>query len=183
MKKTFFGLAAIVAIALPAYALAPVDSGLAVGDMTSAFEPTHVSGPDAGTNTCPVCKYGNAPAVQVWAQMGDSENTAALAKSLDASVKNSKAGLKAFVMNMTECDMCVTKTTNMAKEVKLANVGITYIGKDSDATKLYKINTASEVKNTVLVYKDRKVVAKFVNLKADKEGLSKLNAAIATVNK
>lgn len=31
-----------------------VESGLAVGERTPAYNPQHVTGPDAGTDTCPV---------------------------------------------------------------------------------------------------------------------------------
>lgn len=182
MKKTLFGFAAVAALAVPVLALAPVASGLSVGDMTSAFEPHHVSGPDAGTDTCPVCKYGNRPAVQIWAQPGDAENTMKLAADLDAKVAASKHEFKAFVVNLSMCSKCIDATKTMASKTKLKNVGITYIDKGSDAVEAYKINTASDVKNTVFVYKNRKVVAKFVNLKADKEGLKALNAAIEKVD-
>lgn len=30
-----------------------VESGVAVGGRMAAFDPTHVAGPDKGTNTCP----------------------------------------------------------------------------------------------------------------------------------
>lgn len=32
----------------------PVSSGLKVGERTPAHHPFHVTGPDAGTDTCPV---------------------------------------------------------------------------------------------------------------------------------
>lgn len=39
--------------ALPAWA-APLQSGPEVGGNTPPFHPTHVTGPDAGTDVCPV---------------------------------------------------------------------------------------------------------------------------------
>lgn len=183
MKKAFFGSFALVALAVPVLALAPVKSGLEVGEMVSAFHPTHVSGPDAGTDTCPPCKYGNRPQVQVWSNMDDSENTLAIAKNLNEKVKASKHELKAFMINLAHCDKCIDGTKTLAGKAKLDNVAITYLASDTDYVKNYKVNTSNEVKNTVFVYKDRKVVAKFVNLKADKDGLAALNAAIAKIDK
>ena len=37
-----------------AMAQAPADSGLGLGKMLPPFDPTHVTGTDAGTRACPV---------------------------------------------------------------------------------------------------------------------------------
>ena len=51
MKKAIF---LSLAVATAAFSLAiGVSSGLNVGDMTSAFEPKHIAGPDKGTDKCP----------------------------------------------------------------------------------------------------------------------------------
>ena len=50
-KAILFGVAAS-ATAL-ACALTGVESGLNVGDMVTPFNPTHIAGPDKGTNKCP----------------------------------------------------------------------------------------------------------------------------------
>lgn len=42
----------------------------------------------------------------------------------------------------------------------------------------YKINTASDVKNTVIVYHDMKVNANFVNLNGDEKGIKSLKGAM-----
>lgn len=47
----------------------------------------------------------------------------------------------------------------------------------------YKVNLDPEVKNTIIVYRNKKVTAKFVNLKADEKGLSELKAALEAVAK
>lgn len=182
MKKALFGFSALALLAVPVFALAPVESGLKVGESVTPFHPQHVSGPDAGTDTCPPCKYGNRPAVQVWSNMDDAENTMAIAKNLSAQVANSKTELKAFMINLSSCDACVDGTKTLAEKAALKNIAMAYLPKTDDAIKAYKVNTASDVKNTVFVYKNKKVVAKFVNLKADKEGLKNLNDAIAKTN-
>ncbi len=182
MKKAIFGFSAFALLAIPAIALSPVNSGLEVGEMLTPFHPTHVSGPDAGTDTCPPCKYGARPAVQIWANMDDAANLKALAANVSKKVASSKNELKGFVVNLTHCDKCVDGTKAMAKEAKLTNIGITYLKSDTEYVKNYKVNVAPEVKNTVFVYKDKKVVAKFVNLKADEAGLKQLNAAISKVD-
>lgn len=182
MNKAILGLTAIAALAIPAIALNPVNSGLEVGEMLTPFHPTHVAGPDAGTDTCPPCKYGARPAVQIWANMDDPANIKGLAAAVSKSVASSKHELKGFVVNLAHCDKCVEGTKTFAKDSKLNNIGITYLKADTPYVKNYKINTDSAVKNTVIVYKNKKVAAKFVNLKADEAGLKQLSAAIAKVD-
>ena len=184
MKRNLtLGLMALVALAVPALAMNGVDSGLGVGEMVPAFQPHHLSGPDKDTNTCPVCTYGALPAVQVWLNSNATpEDITAFAKLLDkAATTHKKAEFKAFVINLTDCQMCVGKVTGVAKDSPYKNVDIATLSSSNGAVKAFKFNKTDEVKNTVFVYKDRKVVEKFVNLKPDKEGMAKLNAAIEKV--
>ena len=71
----------------------------------------------------------------------------------------------------------------MAAKAKFDNIAMAYLPTKDKAIQNYKVNVDAAVKNTVFVYRDRKVVAKFVNLKADKAGLSDLHAAIAKASK
>ena len=64
MNKMIPALGALVAVALPAIAATPVDSGLKVGEMVTPYHPKHVAGPDKGISNCPPCTYDNRPAVQ-----------------------------------------------------------------------------------------------------------------------
>ena len=183
MKKAIF---LGVAVATAAISLAVgVSSGLNVGDMTSAFDPKHIAGPDKGTNTCPVCKYGMRPAVQVWVSPGEKpEVTEALAKTLSASVDAHKsADLKGFVVMMTACPDCEAAAEKFATGLKFNNVGITTLPTTDGAVKAYKVSLDEQVRNTVIVYRNRRVTAKFVNLTDSKADLAKLNAAIGEVTK
>lgn len=178
MLKKLIGASVVCAVALPVIA-GGLTSGLNVGEMVTPFHPTHLSGPDKGTDTCPPCKYGARPAVQVW-NNGDAEaNIGEIAKVLSAEVKDSKSELKGFIINLTMCAGCEAKAEHMAKKTTFDNIAIAKLATTNEAVKNYKVNTAAEVKNTVFVYRNKKVVAKFVNLKADKEGIADLQAAIA----
>lgn len=182
MKVAILGAVAAFALALPVMATAPVDSGLKVGDLVTPFHPTHVGGPDKGTDTCPPCKYGMRPAVQVWHNHDDEANLVAMIDHLGNKVSKSKNELKAFAIRVSMCAGCEGETVKLADKVKAKNVGIAHVASNDDAVTNYKFMVDNSVKNTVFVYKDKKVVAKFVNLKADKAGLAKLDAAIAKVD-
>ncbi|MBA3726154.1 MAG: hypothetical protein H0W86_06800 [Armatimonadetes bacterium] len=155
-----------------------IDSGLSVGEITTPFHPTHVSGPDKGTKNCPPCTYGNRPAVRVWVNGDDSKNVASIAKLLHESVEGNMASeFKGFVIFLSgQAD-----AEALAKETGYEDIASTFIAKDSKAVAAYKINLDPEVKNTILVYKDKKVSAKFVNFVADKNGLAELTGAIDAI--
>ncbi|HMS54669.1 MAG TPA: hypothetical protein PKA27_04655 [Fimbriimonadaceae bacterium] len=173
--------------ALAAIAAAPAKSGLNVGETVSAFHPNHVAGPHKGTNACPPCTYGVLPQVQVWVNGDSGSNVQAIASNLQANMKaHSGAKLKAFVIFLT--DEGKSKDTanaieGMSKKVEASDVAMAWLGKGDKAVEDYKVNTSAEIKNTVFIYKDRQVKAKFVNFKADKKGLAELDAAISAITK
>ena len=68
-----------------------------------------------------------------------------------------------------------------ARKPALAGLGMAVLNKSDDAVRAYGINTAADVKNTVLVYKDWTVRKSFVNLKADPSGLKQLEGAIGSI--
>ncbi len=174
------------ALAVPAalFAFGGASSGLKVGEMVSAFSPNHVTGPDGGTQTCPVCKYGKTPAVQVWVNGDKPENVSKIADALESSIKmEGPDKLKAFIIFVKPASVSTKAIEGQLKMVaekcKLKNVALAYVdGPKSEFVGQYKINTSAEVKNTVLVYHDLKVSANFVNLKADEKGLKNLKGAM-----
>lgn len=184
MKK--FLTTAVMASAFAVAAFAS-DSGLKVGEMVSAFHPSHVSGPHKGTDACPPCTYGNLPMVQVWVNGDDMANVINISKSLEKAVESKKgAQFKAFVIVLT--DQAKVKETAKALEAAadkngLNDMSIAYLVKGNEAVSEYKVNTAADVKNTVFVYRDRTVKTKFVNLKGDAAGLVSLNTAIDKITK
>ncbi len=180
MKRTAMFLTATLALALPA--LAAVESGLKIGETVTPFHPKHVSGPNKDTEACPPCTYGNRPAVQAWMNQDDPENVSAISGALNDAVKGSKHELKGFVIMLTMCDKCVENAKTVGASTKSTDIGIAHLPVNDQAVKNYKVNTAGEVKNTIIFYKDKKVVAKLVNLKADKKGLEELKAAIAKID-
>lgn len=166
---------------------APLVSGVEIGGRLAPFEPTHVAGPDAGTRTCPVCKYGARPAVQVWLNTEDMKSAASIAQALDRAVAaGSRSDLKGFVVFIRRSrgaeDRYAAQLREFATKNNLHNVGVTYVDAPSDqAVRSYRINTDPKVRNTVFVYRDRKVQSKFVNLPATSGGLDELAAAVRQV--
>jgi hypothetical protein len=180
MSKSIWGaalFATAAAIAIPVFA-GSLKSGLAIGEMVTPFHPKHVSGPLKGTDSCPPCTYGDRPAVQVWVNGDDPKNVAEITKWLSSAVtKYNKAEFKAFVIVLTDGKAPVAAIATQKTEND--NVHIAYLNKSDGAVSRYKFN--EDAKNTVIVYKDKKVTANFVNLKADKAGLETLSEAVGVV--
>lgn len=167
----------LLMFALSASALGQVvDSGLAIGKDCPAFDPYHVSGPDKGTRTCPMCKYGYQQGVMVWVNNNDWESLSRIAERLEAEI--SKKGIKkmrAFIIYMNPdqrpLEEVMKTLTDLSRQAKLDRVAITCIPGPADpkSAKLFQINPDKEIKNTVFVYKGRKVFDKFINLDATRD--------------
>lgn len=188
-KSILISSAVGLALAVSAIALNPgasePKSGLAVGELVSAFHPSHVTGPLAGTDSCPPCTYGNLPMVQAWINGDTTQNIAAIAAKLDkAMVAKSGAELKTFVIVLTSDPKSTSEELKaIAKEQGLKNVALAYLDKKDSAVEDYKMSVSPEVKNTIFVYRNRKVDSKFVNLDPNEAGLTSLSLAIDKITK
>ncbi|MBS2037929.1 hypothetical protein JST97_23285 [bacterium] len=110
----------------------------------------------------------------------DDANTKPLLSLLSKATRsNEKAEFKSFILFVQD-DAQHLKALNTAE--KADNVGLALLkGANDEAIAGYKISTAPEVKNTVIVYRNRKATAVFVNWTPSDS--DKLNAAIsAAVN-
>jgi hypothetical protein len=180
MTKKFLSIFAAVSIlALPVFASNP-ESGLKVGETVTPFNPTHVTGPLKGTNNCPPCTFGSRPQVQVWINGDETKNLVYIARMLEKEMKENEASeLKAFVIVLTDTPEETAKLlAAVGERVGAKNVGLAYLSKKDAAVSNYKFNVSADVKNTVFVYRDKKVSEKFVNLKADEAGLAELAKSI-----
>ncbi len=114
---------------------------------------------------------------------GEDEATAVkVAQFLDKRVKSSKAELKAFVI-VLDTGQGKSQAVKLTAAAKSPSVGIAYIKYGEAGSDEYKINTSKEVKNTVFVYKNIRLVEKYVNFKADEAGMKKLAAAVDKIDK
>jgi hypothetical protein len=153
-----------------------IKSGLQRGEEVSAWNPIHVAGPDKGTRICPVCTYLEKPAVVIFTR--DGNNAAALAERLEKLVTaNERKNLKGFVVVL---DSTPEKIAKMAADKRIAKIGLCFPDprtKAKDLGERYKVN--SKAVNTIIVYKDYKVTANFVNL--DARQFERIEAAVKQI--
>lgn len=180
----------LVAVSLALCVLAsPLDeNGLRVGEFMGAYEPHHVTGPDAGTDTCPVCEYINRPMVQVWTNGSHHEWLAQVAPTIErATKKNAAHEFKSFVIQVIDTAREKTSTVrelkNLAKEKRLSLLALTYLDRFDGAVEAHKFRLDSTSKNVIFVYVNRKIEKKFVNFEPTNSNLEALSRAIESVSK
>jgi protocatechuate 3,4-dioxygenase beta subunit len=181
----FFILLLIISLQLRAQQTEQFLSGPGIGEDCPAFDPQHVTGPDKGKSTCPMCRYGNQQGVLIWMNSDSWDNIGPLASSLEAEIK--KKGLnriRVFLMYMNPEHKSKKDVEELlitfAKKYHLNKVAVTHIPApaDEETAGLYSINPAREVRNTVIVYKSRSVFNKVINFNTDQASVQKLIALV-----
>jgi hypothetical protein len=123
--------------------------------------------------------------VQVWTYGEDPKTLMSIVELLEKQAKEkADKRFRPFVIVVSEKDKIeatAKELTELTEKAKIEEVGVAYLPSDSRAVKQYKVNLVPEVKNTVIVYRRKKVTDKFVNLKADEKGLASLSEAIGKV--
>ena len=163
----------------PSASVDKLNSGLAIGSNCPAFDPKHVSGADKGKTACPMCKYGYQQGIMVWINETNMDGIKNFAKSLETEMqKRGEKKLRVFLihMNPTNKDLrsLESELINWAATQDLKKVALVYIPtpNDPESSELFQINTSPEIKNTVFVYKKRRVAAKWVNIDYDEASLN-----------
>lgn len=158
-----------------------ISSGRNVGEDVISFIPYHAWGPDKGTRTCPICKYGWYHGILYF--VGNNPNWTDIRQWLNflesESIKREKH-LKVYFIYGNENGYNKTirqqELEKLGKELHLKRVALTFVPSFSDAeseVNLNKIN--ANVDNTLILYKRSRIVDKFTNLKPNKDNFNLLS--------
>lgn len=159
-------------------------SGREAGEEVFSFGPNHAWGPDKGTQTCPVCKYGWYNGILYF--VGNHPDEADIRKwlvFLEAESLKRKKYLKVFFVYGNEEDGAKNrsdaKLEKLGSELQLKQVALTSVPSFSDRpSDIYLNRINPEVENTILVYKRSIIVGKFVNLRADASSFSLMQQSL-----
>ncbi|MFZ1785567.1 MAG: hypothetical protein WAU23_10225 [Ferruginibacter sp.] len=149
-----------------------IRSGLEIGEDNPSFIPYHAFGPDSGTRTCPVCKYGRFHGILFF--VGNKPNWEDIKKWLSfleqESITRSKY-LKTYFVYGNEKnyskDLRQKELENIGIELNLKNIALTFVPSLTDSeseVNLNKINPG--VENTFIFFKHRTIIDKFINVNA-----------------
>lgn len=156
-------------------------SGLQIGEDNPSFIPYHAWGPDKGTRTCPVCKYGRYHGIIYF--VGNNTNWDDIKKWLifleQESVTRSKY-LKAYFVygnekNYKKEDREI-ELEKIGKALNLKKIALTFVPSMTDEeseVNLNKINPA--VENTFIIYRHSAIIDKFIDLKPTTENFKTIS--------
>lgn len=173
----------------PAHVAEPARSGPDIGEDVHSFTPYHAWGPDMGTKTCPVCKYGWYHGILYF--VGNRPDRTAIAAWLrfleDESRKRDKY-LKAYFIYGNEQDYDRTSRSNeleqLGRSLALERVALTFVPSLTDtASEVHLNHIDPNAVNTLILYKRSKVIANFIDLEPTKTSFAMVRQALdASIN-
>lgn len=159
-------------------------SGLSIGEDQPSFIPYHAYGPDKGSRTCPVCKYGRYHGIIYY--VGNRPNWSHIKQWLSFLENCSTAhkdSLKTYFVYgnekaYNESDRQKLLET-IGKELHIKHLALTYVPSMTDTeTEINLNNINPDVENTIIIYKHRRIVGKFIDLIPTKENFKKITTVL-----
>ena len=125
------------------------------------------------------------PQIQVWINNDDPANVEKLVKTLnDAMISNKDKRLKAFFIFVDDSGSKIEpKLTAIAEKTKSEAVCLAYLSSKDHGVRAYKVKVDPEVKNTIMLYRNKTIISNHVNVVADEKGLATLSAAVSDLLK
>jgi len=159
-------------------------SGLQIGEDQPSFIPFHAWGPDKGTRTCPVCKYGRYHGIVYF--VGNNPDWDNIKKWLtfleQESLKRSKY-LKAYFVYGNESgyskDTRTKELEQLGNELNLKNVALTFVPSMTDTESEVNLNKINpDVENTFVIYRHRNIIEKFTDLEPTEGNFQKVSTTL-----
>lgn len=159
-------------------------SGLEIGEDNPSFIPYHAFGPDKGSRTCPVCKYGRYHGIVYF--VGNNPNWGDIKKWLtfleQESVTRSKY-LKAYFVygneNNYNKDTRQKELEKIGIELNLKNVALTFVPSMTDKESEVNLNKINpNVENTFVIYWHRTIIDKYIDIKPTEENYKIIKATL-----
>ncbi len=182
----------VLGLNIPNYPEKPASdkqSGLEIGEDQPSFTPFHAWGPDKGSKTCPVCKYGRYHGIVFF--VGNKPNWQDIKKwltYLEQESRNRSKYLKAYFVygndNGYSKEKRMKELEEVGKELKLEHLALTFVPSFSDmGSEIHHNKLDPQVENTFIIYKYRTIIDKYVDLKPTAENFLKVSETLdATTN-
>jgi protocatechuate 3,4-dioxygenase beta subunit len=146
-------------------------SGLQIGEDNPSFTPFHAWGLDKGTKTCPVCKYGRYHGIIYF--VGNNPNWDDIKMWLTFLEKESVTRykyLKAYFVYGNDKNynklQREKELEQIGKELNLENIALTFVPSMTDTESEVYLNKIDPLfENTLIIYKHRTIIDKFIELK------------------
>lgn len=150
-------------------------SGLPIGYDQPSFMPYHAYGPDKGSRACPVCKYGRFHGLLYF--VGNQPDWIDIKRWLFFLEKESrlrKTYLKVYFVYGNEKgynhDKRRMELEKLGKELGIEQLALCFVPSFSDTASEANLNRIDPfVKNTFILYKNRRIIDKRINLSASEK--------------
>jgi protocatechuate 3,4-dioxygenase beta subunit len=155
-------------------------SGLEIGEDNPSFTPFHAYGPDKGTRTCPVCKYGRFNGIIYFVGNNPNwEDIRSWLTFLEFESERRKAYLKAYFVYGNEREYSREKRQQeleaLGTELNLQYTALTYVPSFTDTKSEVVLNRVNpEVENTFIIYRNRAIIDKYINLIPSQQNFEKI---------
>ncbi len=173
----------------PAPAAEPARSGPNIGEDVHSFIPFHAWGPDKGTKTCPVCKYGWYHGILYFVgDRTDWTEIAAWLQFLEEESRKREKYLKVYFIYGNEQDYERTSRSKeleqLGRSLDLERVALTFVPSLTDtASEVHLNHIDPNAVNTLILYKRSKVIANFTDLKPTDTSFALIRQALdASIN-
>ena len=150
-------------------------SGKNVGEDVFSFTPFHAWGPDKGTQTCPICKYGWYNGVLYFVgNKPDWNDVKQWLTFLETESQRRAKYLKVYFVYGNETGYTKggreAELARLGTELKLEKIALTFVTSFSDEDSEVHLNKINpDVDNTFIIYKRGKVIGNYINLKPGKQ--------------
>lgn len=160
-------------VALVAMASAvQADVGLKVGANVPAYDLWHVTGPDKGTETCPVCTYVNRPMVQVFVRTSDPNGVRHLIAEVDraARINDRFRGFVVFLTTPKQDASMRRKLAAFSMATGFTRVALCTLAKPKDALEAFDLPVRGGFQTAAFVHVNRQVTARWLDMPATDSG-------------
>ena len=168
---------------------AAVNSGRDIGEDVISFTPFHAWGPDKGSKICPICKYGRYHGILFF--VGNNPNWFEIKEwlaFLETESASRSTYLKTYFIygNDNQYSEAARKKELeiIGRDLKLEHIALTFVPSFSDKNSGISVNEInSSVENTILIYKQSRIIDKYENLKPTNVNFDRIRYTLdATTN-
>ncbi|TXI34725.1 MAG: intradiol ring-cleavage dioxygenase [Niabella sp.] len=162
----------------------PIKSGLEIGQDQPSFMPFHAWGPDKGTQTCPVCKYGRYHGIIYF--VGNDTNWAEIKSWLQFLELESERRMKYLKVYFVYGNSCNYNKSSrqkqleqIGKELQIKNTALTFVPSFDDKETEANLNSLNpDAANTFIIFKHRNIVDKYINLKPSQNAFNLISNSL-----
>lgn len=162
------------------------ESGKKIGEDQPSFMPYHAYGPDKGSRACPVCKYGRYHGIIYF--VGNDPDWEDIREWLvfleEQTVKRGKFLKVYFVYGNSRDYNKENRQKELEKtghELNLKNTALTFVPSFDDTESEVVLSQLNpENTNTFIIYRNRRIIDKFINLSPAAENFNLITHVLDT---